>query len=64
MGLTIKGGLHFLFLYFIERYRWRSVFHWLRFVDQTLLSHSIFFSITCTLYHRRDYDIQKAVVVV
>jgi len=35
-----------------------------RFVDQTLLSHSIFFSITCTLYHRCDYDKQKAVVVV
>ena len=47
MRLTIKGGLQFLFLYFIERYRWRSVFPWLRFVDQTL-SHSIFFSITCT----------------
>jgi len=48
MRLTIKGGLHFLFLFFIKRYRWRSVFPWLRFVDQTLLSHSIFFSITCT----------------
>ena len=34
--------------YFIERYRWRSVFPWLRFVDQILLSQSIFFSITCT----------------
>jgi len=46
--LTIKGGLHFSFLYFIERFRWRSVFPWLRFVDRTILSHSIFFSITCT----------------
>ena len=24
MRLAIKGGLHFLFLYFIERYRWHS----------------------------------------
>jgi len=30
----------------------------------TLFSHSIFFSITSTLRHRRDYDEQKAVVVV
>ena len=29
------------------RYRWRSVFPWLRFVDQILLAHSILFSITC-----------------
>ena len=29
-----------------------------------LSSHSIFFSITCTLRHKRDYDEQKAVVVV
>ena len=48
MRLTIKGGLYFLFLYFIERYRRRSVFPWLRFVDQILLSHSIFFSTTFT----------------
>jgi len=48
MRLTIKGGLQLLFLYFIERYRWRSVFPWLPFVDQTLLSDSIFFSITYT----------------
>jgi len=48
MLLTIKSGLHFLFIYFIERYRWRSVFPWLRFVEKILLSHSIFFSITCT----------------
>jgi len=46
--LITKGGLHFLFLYFIERYRWRSVFRWRRFFDQTLISHYIFFSITCT----------------
>jgi len=48
MQLAIKGGSHFLFFYFIERYRWRSVFPWLRFIDQTLLSHSFFFSNTCT----------------
>jgi len=48
MRLKITGGLHFLFLYFIERHRWRSVFPWLSFVDQALLSHSIFFSIMCT----------------
>jgi len=48
MGFTIEGGLYFLFLYLIETYRWRSVFPWLRFVEQTLLSHSILFSITCT----------------
>jgi len=47
MRLTTKGGLHFLFFYFIERYRWRSVSSWERFVDQILISHSIFFSITC-----------------
>jgi len=49
MRLTIKGGLPFLFLCLIERYSWRSsAFPWLRFVDQTLFSHSILFSITCT----------------
>jgi len=48
MRLTIKGGLQLLFFYFIERYRWRSVFPWPHFVDQILLSHSIFFSIMCT----------------
>jgi len=48
MRLTVKGGLHFLFFYFIERYRWRSVFPHVHFVDQIILSHSIFFSITCT----------------
>jgi len=48
MRLTIKGGLHFLFLYCIERYGWRSVFLNLRFVDQIILSPSILFSITCT----------------
>jgi len=36
MGLTIKGGLYFVFLNFMERFRWRSVFPWLHFVDQTL----------------------------
>jgi len=45
---TIKSGLHFLFFYFIESYRWRSVFPWLHFVEQILLSYSIFFSITFT----------------
>jgi len=48
MWLTFKGDLHFLFFYFIETYRWRSVFPWLRFVNQIHLSHSVFFSITCT----------------
>ena len=48
MQLTVKGGLHFLFFYFIESYRWRSVFPHVHFVDQIILSHSIFFSITCT----------------
>jgi len=48
MPLAIKGGLHYLFFCFIGRYRWRSVFPWLSFADQILLSHSIFFSITCT----------------
>jgi len=48
MRLTVKGGLHFLFFCFIERYRWRSVFPYAHFVDQILLSHSIFFNITCT----------------
>jgi len=43
-----SGALHFLFLYFIERHRWRSVFPWPSFVDQALLSHSIFFSMMCT----------------
>ena len=46
--LTIKSGLHFLFFCFVERYGWRSVFPWLRFVDQILLSHSILLVITCT----------------
>jgi len=35
MRLISKGDLQFLFLYFIETYRWRSVFPWSRFVDQT-----------------------------
>jgi len=26
MWLTIQGVLYFLYFYFIERYRWRSVF--------------------------------------
>ena len=60
--LTIKGGLQFLALYLIEG--WRSVFPWLRFVDRSLITHSLLFSITCTLRYRREYDEQKAVVVV
>ena len=48
MRLAIKVELHFLFFCFIERYRWRSVFPWLRFVDQILISHLIYFNITCT----------------
>ena len=51
MRSKITGGLHFLFLYFIEGCRWRSVFPWLRFVDQTFLSQSIFFSM-CTSVKR------------
>jgi len=43
-----QGQLIILFLRLIERYIWRSVFPWLRFVDRTLISHSILFSITCT----------------
>jgi len=54
----------YIFFISIERYRLRSVFPWLRFVDQTLFSHSVLFNMTCTLRHRRDYDEQKAVVVV
>jgi len=42
-------GLHLLFLYLIEKHKWRSVFPWLRFVDQTLFTHSILFRIICTL---------------
>jgi len=41
-----QGGLHFIFLHLIERHRWRSVFLWLRFVDQSFLSNSILFSVT------------------
>ena len=64
MQLTIRGAFHFLFFYFIERYRWRSDFPWLRLAGQVRLSHSISFSITCTsVTGRRDYDKQKAVVV-
>ena len=48
MRLIIKGGVYFFFLYLMGRYRKRSVFPWLRFVDQTLFLHSVLFSITCT----------------
>jgi len=48
MWLKITGGLHFLFLYIIERHRWRSVFPWLRFVHQTLHRLSSFFPMICT----------------
>jgi len=44
--LVIEGGLHF-FLYFIERYRWRSS-SFGTFFRPTLFSHSVLFSITCT----------------
>ena len=47
-GLQWRAAYIFYFFYFIEKYRRRSVFPYLRFVEQTLLSHSIFFSITCT----------------
>ena len=44
-----KGRLTYFIFYFIDlESRWRSVFPWLRFVDQTPFSHSILFSITCT----------------
>ena len=42
--LTMKGGLHFLFLYFMERCRWRYLFLD-TFFRPTLFSHSILFSI-------------------
>jgi len=42
----------------------RSDFPWLRLAGQVRLSHSISFSITCTsVTGRRDYDKQKAAVV-
>jgi len=63
MRLTVKGGLHFLLFYFIERYGWCSVFPWLPFVDQIILSHSIVFSITCTSV-TGGIMIKKTVVVV
>jgi len=44
----IRSSLYFLFLYLLERYKWRSTFPWLRFVDRTIFSYSIIFSITCT----------------
>jgi len=47
MRLRIKGGLHF-FICLLYRKAWRFVFPWLRFVDQTLISHCVLFSITCT----------------
>jgi len=46
MQLTIKSGLHFYF-FTLSKGIDDAVFPWLRFVDDTL-SHSIFFSITCT----------------
>jgi len=45
--LTIKDSLH-LFLHHIGSYRLHSAFPWLRFVDQTLFSHSILFNIMHT----------------
>jgi len=48
MRLTIKGDLHLLLFCFIEKHKWHSAFPWLRFVHQILLTHPIFFSITCT----------------
>jgi len=57
-----QGRLRF-FLYLIEWYRWRPVFPWLRFFYQTLFT---FYSLQHHVHirHRRDYDEQKAVVVV
>jgi len=46
--MAYKGGLHFLFIYLVERYRWHSVFPWLCFVNQAHFLHSTLFSITCT----------------
>jgi len=60
VGLTSKRGLHFFFI-LLKRSRLSS---YLRFVERTLLSHSLLFSITCTIHHRRDYDERKVVVVV
>jgi len=45
-------------------YRRRLICPWLLFVNQTLFSHSLLFGIMCTFHHRRDYDEQKAAVVV
>jgi len=37
---------------------------WLRFIDHTLFSHYILFSVMLHNRHRRDYDEQQAVAVV
>jgi len=60
MRLKIKGGLRVYFFTLSKR------MSWIRFVGQIILSHSIFLSITTHVHirHRRDYDKQKAVVVV
>jgi len=59
---SFSCDLHFLFFYFIERFRWRSVFPWLRFVDQILCIR--FSSASRAQQSRKGYDKQKAVVVV
>ena len=62
--LTIEDGLHF-FLQLVKMSRWRSVFPWLRFVDQTLFAHYLSsLQHHVHIHHRRDYDEQKAVIVV
>jgi len=42
MRHIIKGGLHFLFLYVIERCRWRSVLPWLHFIDLSLRLYAFY----------------------
>jgi len=56
----MSGGLYIFFIilcclqlrsaytFFFSLSRWHSVFPWLWFFEQTLVSHLIFFSITCT----------------
>jgi len=62
MKLTIEGGLHFFFILSKGLDSTQS------FLDYILSTNSVsilflLFSIMCTLRHRRDYDEQKAVVV-
>jgi len=60
--LTIKDGLHFFISLLIERYRWRSVFPRLHFVDQTLFAFC-YLQHRAHIRHRKDYYEHIAVVV-